>query len=223
MEKQILSIKRIDQVTHNVLRFTLENSENIQFVPGQAAEVAIDKDGWRDKAHPFTFTSLPDDNHLEFTIKIYPEHEGVTNELSKLRVGDHLIINSIFGAIKYKGMGTFIAGGAGVTPFISIIRDLNRKSDLRGNRLLFANSKSNDIINKEEFEFILGDHFQNILSQEEMKPYAHGYMDIEYLKDNIVPLEGYFYVCGPPPMMKAVIKSLKELGINDDKIIKEKF
>lgn len=49
---------------------------------------------------------------------------GVTNELLSLKAGDNLIVNDIFGAIHYKGEGTFIAGGAGVTPFISIFRDL---------------------------------------------------------------------------------------------------
>lgn len=128
MEDQVLEIEKIEKVTHNVLRFTLEDSDQVEFTPGQATEIAIDKDGWRDKGHPFTFTSLPWEDHLEFTIKIYPEHEGVTNELAKLQPGDQLILKSIFGAIHYKGDGTFIAGGAGVTPFISIIRKLNHEN-----------------------------------------------------------------------------------------------
>lgn len=223
MEKQILKIENIEQVTHNVLRFTLASSKNIKFVPGQAAEVTIDKDGWRDEGRPFTFTSLPEDEHLEFTIKIYPDHKGVTNELSKLKVGDNIIINSIFGAINYKGKGTFIAGGAGVTPFISIIRDLNRKNELEGNKLIFANSTKEDIINKEEFELVLKDNFLNILSRDDIKDYDHGYIDSKYIKDNVDSLNDYFYVCGPKPMMKVVVDSLKELGVSKDKIIKEKF
>lgn len=223
VEQKILTIQKIEKVTHNVLRFTLVNQSDVHFVPGQAAEIAVDKDGWREKGHPFTFTSLPDDDYLEFTIKIYPEHKGVTNELSKLNVGDHLILKSIFGAIHYKGKGTFIAGGAGVTPFISIIRDLNRKKELSGNRLIFANSTESDIIDQDEFESILGEDFHNILSQEKVKPYAHGRIDAKYLKDNIESLDDYFYVCGPKPMMKAVIDSLKQLGVKEDKIVKEAF
>ena len=74
MKEQILSIEKIQRVTHNVLRFTLNTSEEIRFLPGQAAELAVDKDWWREKAHHFTFTSLPYEDHLEYTIKIYPEH-----------------------------------------------------------------------------------------------------------------------------------------------------
>ncbi len=223
MEKQVLTIKKIEKVTHNVLRFTLNDSDEINFVPGQAAEVAVDKDGWRGERNPFTFTSLPSQDHLEFTIKIYPDHEGVTNELSKLEVGDKFILKSTFGAINYKGKGTFIAGGAGVTPFISILRDLNQKKELSGNRLIFANSKEKDIINKEEFESILGEDFLNILSREEVNPHAHGRIDTEYLKNNITSLDDYFYICGPEAMMDAVEDSLKELGIKEDQIVKEVF
>ena len=223
MEEQILVIQKIEEVTHNVLRFTFNKLDEIQFVPGQAAELAVDKDGWRDKANPYTFTSLPSKDYLEFTIKIYPDHHGVSNELSKLKVGDDILLKSVFGAIKFKGKGTFIAGGAGVTPFISILRDLNQKGELDGNRLIFANSKEEDIINQSEFESMLGDNFRNILSKEEIQPYAHGRINTEFLKDNITSHEDYFYICGPEPMMEAVEDSLKELGIKEDKIVKEVF
>lgn len=223
MEKQFLTIKNIGKVTHDVLRLTLENSNEVEFIPGQAAEIAIDREGWHKKGRPFTFTSLPSEDHLEFTIKIYPDHEGVTDELSRLKVGDKLILKDVFGAINFKGKGTFIAGGAGVTPFISIIRDLNQKGKLSGNRLIFANSKEEDIINKKEFESMLGDDFLNILSRERVEPHTHGRISTEYLKDKITSIDDYFYICGPEAMMDAVEEALKELGVKKDQIIKEVF
>jgi predicted ferric reductase len=42
--------------------------------------------------------------------------------IRKLKHGDELIIRDVWGAIEYKGEGVFIAGGAGVTPFIAILR-----------------------------------------------------------------------------------------------------
>lgn len=223
MEQQILTIEKVEKVTHNVLRLTLNHPKEISFIPGQAASLAVDKNGWREKENPFTFTSLPHEDYLEFTIKIYPDHEGVTNELSKLDVGDNLILKDIFGAIHYKDKGTFIAGGAGVTPFISILRDLSRKGELSNNRLIFSNKKREDIINQEEFESMLGDDFRNILSQEKMESYAYGHIDTQYLKDNITSIKDYFYICGPEPMMDAVEDSLMKLGVSADQIVKEKF
>ena len=95
---------------------------------------------------PFTFTCLPDDDYLEFTIKTYPSHKGVTNELLQLKQNDELILHDVFGAIAYKGEGVFIAGGAGVTPFISIFRFLRSKNEVGGNKLIFANKAKADII-----------------------------------------------------------------------------
>ena len=59
------------EVTHNVRRFMIERPAGFSFEPGQATEVAIDRDGWRDEKRPFTFTNLQDRDYLEFTIKIY--------------------------------------------------------------------------------------------------------------------------------------------------------
>jgi ferredoxin-NADP reductase len=71
MMAETLQILDIHQITHDVKRFTLEKPNVYTFTPGQATEVSIDKKGWREEKRPFTFTSLPEDENLEFTIKIY--------------------------------------------------------------------------------------------------------------------------------------------------------
>ncbi|HAQ70567.1 hypothetical protein N9545_08400 [Salibacteraceae bacterium] len=84
-------------------------------------------------------------------------------------MGDELIIGESWGTIGYKGEGTFISGGAGVTPFISIIRHLHFKNEIGNNKLIFANKQKSDIILQREFEAILGENFINILSDEKTK------------------------------------------------------
>jgi len=56
-----LTITSIQSVTHNVRQYRLEKPEGFHFEAGQATEVSIDKDGWRDEKRPFTFTCLNDD------------------------------------------------------------------------------------------------------------------------------------------------------------------
>ena len=116
-----VKIESIDKITHDVIRIVTTKPFGYKFIPGQATDVSINKEGWEEKKKPFTFTNLPDENHLEFTIKTYPDHKGFTNQLRKLKKEDELILHEVFGAISYKGPGVFIAGGAGVTPFISIL------------------------------------------------------------------------------------------------------
>ena len=117
-------VKSVDKVTHDVLSIVTEKPHSFNFIPGQATEVSINKNGWQDEKRPFTFTCLPENDYLEFTIKTYPSHKSVTNELLNLKKNDELTLHDVFGAIAYKGKGVFVAGGAGVTPFICIFRYL---------------------------------------------------------------------------------------------------
>ena len=223
MEQSFVKIKSIKHITPDVLQIATEKPPRYNFSPGQATEISINKTGWKDEKRPFTFTSQPVDDYLEFTIKTYPEHKGVTNELLKLKVDDELILHDVFGAIAFKGEGLFIAGGAGITPFICIIRNLQLKNEIRANKLIFANKTKKDIILKTEFEKLLGDNFINILSDEATDEYAHGQIDEDFLKANITDFAQQFYVCGPPSMMDAILMQLAHLGVSEKAITTEKI
>jgi ferredoxin-NADP reductase len=221
MESHIEKIISIGKITHDVLRIVLNKPAGYQFTPGQATEVSINKDGWKEEKRPFTFTCLPDDEHLEFTIKTYPERAGVTHELLALQPGDELIIRDVWGAITYQGEGVFIAGGAGVTPFIAIFRQLAQQHSIGNNKLIFANKTRADIIYREEFEKLLGDNFINILSEEKAEGYAFGLIDKKFLAKHLDGLIQKFYICGPPPMIKAVQRILNDLGIKENAVVVE--
>ncbi|WP_336367734.1 FAD-binding oxidoreductase [Marinobacter sp. C2H3] len=220
-----LRIQDIREVTHDVRQIRLEKPEGYTFVPGQATEVAIDRDGWRDEGRPFTFTSLDTDPYLEFVIKIYPDHEGVTEQIGRLSKGDRLIIGDPWGTIAYKGEGTFLAGGAGVTPFIAILRDLHRKGEIGQNRLIFSNKTERDVILKEEFKALLGDRFVGVITEENPSDdatFLDGVIDKAFLKSHIRDFDQAFYVCGPDPFNKAIMAALEELGAKPDALIFEK-
>lgn len=223
MKPKSVKIKSIQHLTHDVLQIVTEKPSQYKFTPGQATEVAINKEDWSDEKRPFTFTSLPESDSLEFTIKTYPSHKSVTNELLTLKKNDELIIDDVFGAIAFKGEGVFIAGGAGVTPFISILRYLQAKNEIGENKLIFANKTKADIMLKQEFEKMLGDKFINILSDEKTNEYAHGQITESFLKDHINNSIKNIYVCGPPPMMEEVEKQLANLQVNKKNIVKEEF
>lgn len=213
MQKHLVKIQSIDKVTHDVIRIVTGKPSGYNFTSGQATEISINKNSWEEERRPFTFTCLPTDDYLEFTIKTYPAHKGVTNELLHLKKDDELILHDVFGAITYKGEGVFIAGGAGVTPFISIFRLLQSKNEIGKNILVFANKTKADIILEKEFKDLLGDAFINILSDEKVKGYYQGMVSEDFLKSIFTEFNQQFYVCGPPPMMNAVLKQLTNLGV----------
>ena len=218
MEEHIVKILRTEQVTHDVRRFQIEKPAGYSFIPGQATEVSVNTPEFRDEKRPFTFTCLNSAPYLEFTIKIYSSRNGVTKKLGMLKPGAELIIRDVWGAINYKGKGVFIAGGAGVTPFISIFRDLWSRNEVSGNKLLFANKAKADIILEDEFKIMLGKNFINILSDEKAEGFAHGFISRDFLKANISDFNGNFYVCGPPPMIDSVLQQLSDLGVGKNLI-----
>lgn len=229
-EKNIVKILMKEYITHNVIRFVLEKPKGYEFTPGQATDVSVNLPGWKDQARPFTFTSLNKDKVLEFIIKIYPEHEGVTKKLSELNPGDELIINKPWGTINYKDQGgggvsgIFIAGGAGITPFIAILRDLYEKGKEEKNKLIFSNKTSKDIILEREFQKIFEENPENLiftLTRENKQGYENKRINKEFLKEKISDFNQNFYVCGTEDFTKEISEYLKELGAKPDSIIFE--
>ncbi|KKL53475.1 hypothetical protein LCGC14_2275080, partial [marine sediment metagenome] len=151
MEKKIL-VQSITHLNHNVVHLVTQKPSGYTYTPGQATELSLARPNWKAEKRPFTFTSLPDSEALEFVIKSYPDHKGVTEQVPSIEPGDELLIEDAWGAIEYKGPGVFIAGGAGATPFIAIFRDLAQKGEIKGNKFLFANKKERDIFYKDHFE-----------------------------------------------------------------------
>ena len=223
MSNYVLDIISVTPVTHDVIQINTPKPHGLSFQPGQAADISINKKGWVREKRSFTFTSLPDDDFLQFIIKTYPEHKGVTNQLRSIKPGDQLIIHDIFGSIQYKGEGLFIAGGAGVTPFISIFRNLRTTDAIGKNKLLFANKTEDDIILLSEFSQLLKGNFINILSEGRTESYPSGFITEDFLSKFFDEYTQYFYLCGPPPMMKAVEGHMEKLGIAKEKIVKEAF
>ncbi|MHA7128056.1 FAD-binding oxidoreductase [Algoriphagus namhaensis] len=213
-----LKLNEIKQITHDVYQLQTEKPTGYSFHPGQATELALNKEGWKDEKRPFTFTSLPEDPFLEFTIKSYPSHEGVTEQIAKLKKGDEVLIDDAWGAIQYHGKGVFIAGGAGVTPFISIFKMLAKEDKLSGHTLIFANKTSKDVILESFFRDLLGENFISILAEEKKSNHRHGMIDQAFLKGEIHNFDQEFYVCGPDKMVEDISAQLEELGAKPDGI-----
>jgi ferredoxin-NADP reductase len=225
VEVKILDIKPI---THDVKRFVVEKPKEYEFIPGQATEVAISKPGWTDKKRPFTFTCLNDEPNLEFIIKAYPldkypNHSGVTEQIHKLSKGDELIIGEPWGTINYQGPGVFIAGGAGITPFIAILRSLDKDKKLSGNKLIFSNKEKRDVILGREFKkmFANSSDLTLTLTRKKASGYEKGRIDPDFLKKYVNDFTQNFYICGPKQMVSDLKKMLKGLGAKTDTIVFE--
>lgn len=220
--EHIVKIISITPVTHNVRQYDFEKPEGFYFNPGQATDVSINEPKWKDELRPFTFTCLNDDPYLQFTIKSYTDHDGVTKRLGELKAGDELIIRDVWGAIEYKGPGYFIAGGAGITPFLAILRQLNKEGKLADNKLFFSNKTDQDIICEDELKGMLGDNAVFIVTDQKDSKNDRRRIDSEFLKAEVDDFNKYFYICGPDAMIQDISGKLEKLGAKPDAVVFEK-
>jgi ferredoxin-NADP reductase len=222
MTEHIVKVLQAYFITRDVKRFEVEKPAGYKFIPGQATDVSLNLPEWKNELRPFTFTSLNEWDYLEFTIKIYDGHQGVTNMLGKTNAGAELILHDVFGAIQYKGRGIFIAGGSGITPFIAIFRELYKSQTLQGNRLIYSNKTSEDVILDDELQKMLGQDFVKIFTDENTVGYIGRRIDRNYLIENISDFSQFFYLCGPDTFVTDISKLLLDLGATPQTIVVEK-
>ena len=216
---QKLKIISSNYVNYNVKRFVLEKPEGFVYRPGQSGHFSINLPGWEDKTRPFTFTSLNDWPYLELIIKIYKEHKGVTAELDKLNVGAELLLHDVFGTIKFKGPGIFIAGGTGITPFIAIFRALYFSGNLRDIGLLYSNQTEEDVILGDELFKMLGPAFLNVFTRQGVIGFMERKIDRKFLIETIRDFNTQFYVCGPKGFTEEISRSLISLGVEPESLV----
>ncbi|MDP3986920.1 MAG: FAD-binding oxidoreductase [Nanoarchaeota archaeon] len=228
MEETKIKLLMKEFVTHDVLRYVFEKPDpgmpSSTFEPGQATELALDIEELKDQWRPFTFTSSPEDSVLEFIIKTYPDHEGVTKRFYELEKGDFVRIKEAFGTIKYQDKGVFIAAGAGITPFISILRKLKEEGKIKGNFLLFSNKAKEDIILEKEFRdmFPEGDLILTLTREDKKEEgYEYGRINREFIGRYVKDFSQNFYICGPKIFVKQIRDILEEEGAKSESVVFE--
>jgi ferredoxin-NADP reductase len=214
-----VKIVATEMLNHNVKRFTTEKPRGLNYTPGQAVLVEIPE--MKGEKRPFTFTGLLSEPNLEFTIKLYHDHPGVTDHLTDYKPGDTLMFGDPWGAIKYRGPGIFMAGGAGITPFLAILRNLYQSGEISSNALWFSNKTDKDIFLEAELRKVLGDRLRLLITREPSTRYEHARIDKEYVKAHAKTFDQCFYVCGPEKMVKELSGSVRELGVDAKNVITE--
>jgi cytochrome-b5 reductase len=209
-------------ITHDTRSFILSRPDGFDWTPGQGVKLLLDDPDWDGpQGKPFTPTSRINDKVLEFIIKRYTSHHGFTERFFGLKPGKDLQLSEPFGTITYQGKGTFIAAGAGITPFLAIFRDLADKEDLSGNSLIYSSKTPADVICENELRYYFGNRSIFTCTRETCPGFSDERIDYDFLKEEIASLDQQFYVCGPPSFVQDVRKILGELGTDSSALIFE--
>lgn len=155
-----------------------------------------------------------------------------------LKPGDQVTISGPFGeffAKQTQAEMVFIGGGAGMAPMRSHIFDqLKRLASTRKISFWYGARSVREMFYVEDFDRLAAEcpNFTWHVALSDPQPednwqgytgFIHNVLYEHYLRDHEAPEECEFYMCGPPVMNAAVIKMLKDLGVEDDNILLDDF
>jgi predicted ferric reductase len=233
--KNLYRVDRVERETHNVWNLTLkppDGAARFDFMPGQFQFLTFHKG--RGEEHPFTISSSPALPGVHTaTIK---ESGDFTRGIGMVRAGDLLAVQAPFGRFSYllhpqeKDI-VFIAGGIGITPIMSMLRHMRDSAAEMDVHLLYANQSEEDIVFKKELEELASEKAPRLRVTHVLDRPGEGWtgergrIDLPMIKKNVSgDLQAKaFYLCGPPPMMNALITSLIENGVPSRQVRTERF
>lgn len=213
-----LTILASEFITPDTKRFITTKPKDFVFQPGKALLLSINVPGFEDIVRPYSITSLNNNDFLEFIIKSYPKGK-LTQKITSLNADDKFLVHGEVSGIKFRGPGIFIAGGSGITGFISILRALYASKNMRNVGLIYSTQTPQDVILGEEFKEMLETNFVPVFTKHKVIGFNEARIDKKFLVDTIGSFDQLFYIAGPTSFVQDISRYLIELGADSEQIV----
>lgn len=222
----------VEKPASNIVRLTFssQNGKKTNFLPGQFAYVRILSPECSGEEHPFSFSSSPKSPNLQMTIKTIGDY---TSRLSQIKPGTPVILDGPYGKFTPAHDDrnkVFIAGGIGITPLLSVLSFWQMMSNVPKTTLFWSVGHEEDLVDVQLLEQMAKEcpwfTFAPILTKEQLSRYKHGRLSIEYMTETLGVeklVTSDFYLCGPPPMIRGLVRSLRWQGVPKQRIHHELF
>lgn len=227
LRKHPYRVASVDRITHDTWNLGFDGGK-VDRKPGQFMLLQLVREGKTSESHPFTISSGPEEPP-SVTVKSVGDF---TSMIGETKVSDVAFLDAPYGVFSFINHDSkdlvFIAGGIGITPFLSMLRHIRDAGLERNVTLIWGNKTQEDIAFREEIEAMEGQIHSlkvvHVMSEEPTWQGEKGFIDEELLKRCIPDFAGAeFFVCGPPLMMQSVEASLRHLGVPKDSIHTERF
>jgi ferredoxin-NADP reductase len=216
--------------TADVTSYRFPRPPELTYKPGQYFFITI-RQGNKELTHHFSFSSSPTENeHFEFTKKL-TDHE-YSLALKTAKIGDWARIDAPHGQFTFEGEYSkivLLAGGIGITPFISIIKNARDKHLEAKITLFYGCRTENDIAFREELERMQSENMNFKMICVINQPVSEwkgetGIITADMIRKTLPDYkENVFYTCGPPPMVKAMETTIESLGLPKNQMKQEYF
>lgn len=234
----LVALKAREQIARDTMAFTFSRPTGFTFKPGQAIDVTLIEPPQTDakgSRRAFSIVSAPFYGDLVVATRM--RDSAFKRVLGSLPLGNRVQIEGPFGSLTLHNSRSrpaiFLAGGIGITPFMSILRQAARDDRPRVIKLLYSNRRPEDAAFLPELQQLERAHrgwFRLIATMTEPQGTGAawdgptGLIDPELVRSVITePAAPVFYVAGPPAMVGAMRQGLNGIGIDDDDIRSEDF
>ena len=215
------------------LRLTSADGPLPFFRAGQYVNLFVNIDGVL-TSRPYSIASAPGKPSFDITVRRMEGGFVSHYLLDRVKVGDKFESTGPSGSFFHELLVdssdlVFIAGGSGITPFMSIIREVTEKKLPLKIHLLYGSRNPDDIIFQDELKKIVQKHKNIRVDHVISEPPqgwrgATGFLDAKMISSLVGKLEGKtFFVCGPAQMYALCCEALKSLGISARRIKKEVY
>lgn len=227
-----------EQLAEGTKAFHLARPAGFAYLPGQTIDLmlaeATEGTPLGDVSHTFSLVSAPHQSDL--TIATRMRDSTYKNALGALSAGATLHFEGPFGDALVPDDSqrplVLIAGGIGITPFMSILRDAAEHKRQRPVRLLYSNRRPEDTAFLAELQQLeqVNSHFKLIATMTNMDASSQnwdgptGYLNAQRITEYSQGLsDPLYFLSGPPALVEAMYDLLDDADVDEDDIHSESF
>jgi glycine betaine catabolism B len=230
--KHLLMLQARTQLAPDVYEFRFRRDRELRFRPGQYLEWTLDhsRPDSRGNRRCFTIASSPAECEVRLGVKFYPDASSFKRSLLAMRPGHEIVASQLAGEFvlpaNKRSKLVFMAGGIGITPFRSMIRDLLDRKEKRPITVLYSNKTAREIVYTdvlEEARTQLGIETVYTLTDANSVPPdwqgGTGRVDAEMIARTVPDYrERTFYLSGPRSLVVGLERVLRDIGIAKSRI-----
>ena len=235
--KYILTLKDAIEVASHTGEFVFVPDHEVAFKPGQYMEWTLDhkKPDSRGVRRYFTIASSPTDEIVSLGVKFDAKSSTFKKALADMEPGKTLMAGQVAGDFTLprdmKKKMVFIAGGIGITPFLSMIRFMVNKNSPRDVVLIYSNKTKEEIAYADYFaeasKHITLKTVYTLTDMEKLPPDwkgRTGYVSADIIAAEVPDWQNRtYYISGPHSLVVAVSGVLKNMGIPRHNIKEDYF
>jgi ferredoxin-NADP reductase len=226
-----------EEIADGTMAFHFEKPAEFSFKSGQAIDVVLIDPPATDAQsahHTFSIVSAPFQGEL--TIATRMRDSAFKRAFKALPIGSPVNLEGPFGSLTLHNdrarTAVFIAGGIGITPFMSMLRQAAKDQLPHRLLLLYSNRRPEDAAFLAELQQLerQNKNFRLVATMTEISKSSRpwegetGLIDEDLVKRVVGELSvPIYYLVGPPGMVEAMRQTLNRIGINDDDIRSEEF